>query len=105
MTVAHARATDPETSHAAAASVRDLRASQFAVLKVLRTRPAHGFTDEELIAAYERAMARNLSYPFQTGSGIRTRRSELVTQGFVEWSGVKRPLTTGRSARVWCVTK
>lgn len=101
--IAHARRTDPDTSHAAAASVSDIRQSQYAVLKVLRKRSAQGFTDEELVAAYEVFAGGNRAYPYQSTSGIRTRRSELVRLGLVEDSGVKRVMTTGRMARVWRV--
>ena len=109
MTVAHARRTDPETSRAAAASIGDLRERQYAVLKVLRKRPAAGFTDEELVDLYNGYarmwQSRSDVYPPQSPSGIRTRRSELVRLGFVEWSGERRVMTTGRLARVWCVVK
>jgi hypothetical protein len=102
-TMAHARTSDPETSHAAAASVSDIRASQQAVLNVMRKRPAYGYTDEELVAEYNKLQARSLRYPFQSESGIRTRRKELERMGFVEYSGDKRVLTSGRLARVWVV--
>lgn len=105
MTAAVARATDPETSHAAAASVGDLREKQYAVLKVLRKRPAYGYTDEELVDAYEAMEDATVSYPHQSPSGIRTRRSELVRLGFVEFSGERRLLCSGRQARVWRIKK
>lgn len=93
--VALARRGDPETSHAAAASVKDLRHRQWCVLVALR---AYGpCTDEELAGCYERAFPRTP----QSVSGLRTRRHELVAAGLVEWTGEKRPLASGRMARVW----
>lgn len=103
---ARARLTDPETSHAAAASVGDLRRTQYAVLKMLRKRPTTGFTDEELVDAYQHVMLDHFTaYPLQSASGIRTRRSELVRLGLVEYASFTRPMSTGRQARVWCVTE
>lgn len=92
---AHARRTDPETSHAAAASVTDLRTRQQAVLSALwQLGPV---TDEVLVEKYPTLWP---GLP-QSPSGIRTRRSELCDLGLVEWSGLKRPLASGRAARVW----
>lgn len=103
--IARARTTDPETSHAAAASVADIRLSQYAVLKVLGLRPATGYTDEELVTGYQHLMLKYpKAYPLQSASGIRTRRSELVSLGLVYWEGDKRVMSTGRLARVWRVT-
>lgn len=99
--IAHARTTDPVTSHAAAASVGDLRTSQYAVLKVLRKRAATGFTHEELVEAYP--TGRPDLYPRQSPQGIRSRCKELQQQGFVYAAGDKRPMSTGRMALVWRV--
>lgn len=99
-TTAHARRTDPETSHAAAASVADLRTSQKAVLRVLRSRPSAGFTDEELVFHYQ-AKRVSVDHPRQSESGIRTRRAELVAAGLVEHRDTKRLLRSLRWARVW----
>jgi hypothetical protein len=98
---AHARASDPETSHAAAKSVRRIRRSQAAVLsclKLLGPRP-----DTLLLSGYE-AHRDEHQWPKQSPSGIRTRRKELVAQGFVADSGVRRRLDSGRMAIVWAVT-
>lgn len=94
---AHARNTDPETSHAAAASLPDerLRRSQQAVYDVLQH--CGPLTDVELIMQYQRYGG----LPAQSESGIRTRRSELVRRGMVEWTGEKRRLVSGRQANVW----
>lgn len=79
-TKATARATDPQTSHEAAASVTpNLRESQAAVLDLLRR---YGpMTDVELIAAARRDDVR------LSDSGIRTRRHELEAMGLVKRAG------------------
>ena len=88
---ARARRTDPGTSHAAARSISSerIRQSQAYVLGLL---VQHGpMTDTALLEA-----ANNVS-----PSGVRTRRSELVTQGLVEDTGKRVRLETGRHAIVW----
>jgi hypothetical protein len=88
---AHARRSDPATSHDAAASVR-VRQSQRAVLRMFL---AYGpMTDTELVVRTAEIMS---------ASGARTRRSELVDKGFVEDSGPRVKLPTGRLAIVWKV--
>lgn len=73
-----ARATDPETSHEAAASVVDkLRESQRDVLRVFSQ--FHALTDEELIGQFGWLVA--FGGKPQSPSGIRTRRKELVVAG------------------------
>lgn len=94
-----ARRTDPDTSHAAASSVHDLRQRQAAVLFALRA--IGPSTDEKLVARYDRIFP---AIP-QSPSGLRTRRHELVTAGLVEWAGTKQPLASGRMARVWRVVR
>lgn len=91
---AHARSTDPDTSHEAAASIKDLRQSQFKVWMLFGAFP-DGATDEELLDR-----ARQIGFLI-SDSGLRTRRSELVRQGLVEWSGEKKWTTSGRRTRVW----
>lgn len=95
---ARARSTDPETSHAAARSVKDLRSSQADVLVVLRRMVP--MTDEELVETYQ-DLARSGFVRSQSPSGIRTRRSELVELGLVEDSGQRETLRSGRRAIVW----
>lgn len=88
---AHARATDPQTSHNAAESVHSLNERRAAVLDVLQR---YGpMTDQEIANAYEG--------PDQSPSGLRTRRKELVDMGLVRPAGFTRKLSTGRSANVW----
>lgn len=97
--VARARESDPETSHAAADSITPdkLRASQRAVLNVLRLRGGKG-TDEQIAESYTRG-----SWPAQSPSGLRTRRKELVEAGLVEDSGERVTLPSGRDSIVWRV--
>ena len=85
------RKGDPETSLAAAASVKELTEKQKSVLAVLKQYgPA---TDGEL---------RQKFPPYtQSDSGLRTRRSELVNRGLVRDSGERRRLASGRMAIVW----
>jgi hypothetical protein len=98
-----ARATDPETSHAAAASIapKRQRATQLAVLELLRKAgPLH---DYALIARYDEARIGH-GWPPQTRSGLQTRRHELVTAGLVRDSGERILLETGRRAILWEAT-
>lgn len=88
-----ARNTDPGTSWAAAKSVVDVRESQWRVY--LAFLDADGFTDEELIAH-----ARGLAWPM-SDSGIRTRRHELVTKGWLCDTGERRLTAAGRHTIVW----
>lgn len=90
---AHARLTDPDTSHAAAASV-NVRHSQQQVLALLREGPA---TDHALA---DRAYRRGVTI---SPSGLRSRRSELVDAGLVEDTGLRERLPSGRHAAVWRV--
>jgi hypothetical protein len=87
------RNTDPETSHRAADSVRNITETQAHILKVL-SRPR---TDPELIEAY-----RSLkTAPRASESGIRSRRSELVARGLVIDTGQRVKLPSGRHAVLW----
>lgn len=106
---AHARRTDPDTSHAAAASVDDLPYKRRAVLEVLA---AYGpCTDEELVRVYGASLGSELGgieIPMQRPSGIRSRRSELADLEvhdpvFVEECGKAKLPTTGRMAYLWRV--
>lgn len=98
------RATDPDTSLSAAASLDpdNLRENQAAVLKVIRE--CGPMTDVDLVERYERSV-REVIYglPRQSQSGIRTRRAELVAGGLVEDTGERRRLESGRQAIVWAV--
>ena len=104
ITRAHARNSDPATSHEAADSVTDkIRASQEAVRLVLDRFP-QGLTDTDLIEEYGKLSALGW-VPRQSPSGLRTRRSELVRRGTVVDSGNRALLPTGRRAVVWVMAK
>ena len=93
---AHARRSDPETSHAAARSTGELRESQQAVLSVIAS-ARQPLTDEAIIRLY------NVSFPPrppQSESGIRSRRSELVALGRVVHDGYGKT-RSGRKSRKW----
>jgi hypothetical protein len=91
--MAKARKTDPETSHDAADSVKDITKTQEYILKALK-KPRN---DVQLIEAY-RALK---TAPRASESGIRSRRSELVAAGFVYDSGEKIKMPSGRFSIVW----
>lgn len=95
--VPRARRTDPPTSHAAAASVRELTETQQGVLYCLRRSPG---TDEEMIASYVECYER-FGFPKASPAGLRSRRAELVRLNRVEDSGETRPTSCGRASVVW----
>lgn len=96
-----ARTTDPDTSHEAAASLDDpqIRASQEAVLTVLAA--IGPSTDHVLARYYERAVQCGIDIPFQSPSGLRTRRKELTRMGRIVDSGIRDVTPSGRRAIVW----
>lgn len=100
--VAHARRTDPETSHEAARSVEALPKRLADVLLVLTEHgPAH---DEDLCQLYRQRMRSAIwsrRVMEQTDQSIRSRRAELVKAGKVEYTGQKALTKTGRKSRVW----
>ena len=93
-----ARLTDPITSHEAASSVTGLTATKRAILDLLKY-PA---TDEELVNRYQ-SIARIGLAPMASPSGIRSRRHELHTAGFVKPLDYSKSLT-GRRAILWGLT-
>lgn len=91
--IAHARHTDPITSHEAAASVTGIRASQQAVLALF---DHYGLMcDEQLIA---HALYRGVR---QSQSGLRSRRAELVVRGLLVDTGRTVLTAAGRRTIVW----
>ncbi len=88
---ARARATDPDTSHEAAASVTNVTALQQLILdRLLWPR-----TDEELVRQVQQSGFK------ATPQSVRSRRAELVKRGLVEASGDYGETVTGRRARKW----
>lgn len=92
---AHARRSDPPTSHEAAASLTPeaLQDSQKAVLEMLERYGPR--TDTDLVA-----LVRDYS-----SSRVRTARAELVTLGRVADSGQRIVLMSGRKSIVWKLAK
>lgn len=96
----HTRRKHPETSHEAAKSVERLTRKREAVLLVLNNYERG--TEEQIADWYARCRANDPHlFPGQSPSGLRARRSELVTLGLVRDSGVRRPTRYGRQAIVW----
>lgn len=95
-----ARATDPITSHEAAASARPragtLRADALVALAAAGTA---GLTDFELATKVSQLSGRPVG---QTSIGVR--RKELTTAGYVTATDRRRPSTTGTPAIVWQIT-
>lgn len=99
-----ARNTDPLTSHEAAASIGEdeLRASQQAIYILFARIGRGGMTDEDLVEHYMKASQYHPEiYPYQSESGIRTRRSELVRRGMVAASGERGITRSGRPCTIW----
>lgn len=95
---AKARTTDPSTSHEAARNVRvKMTKTRAAVLAVLAE--LGEATDWQLEEAYaQRVEAYGL--PWQSSSGLRTRRAELVKMGLVTDSG-RVWLHNGNKHKAW----
>ena len=85
-----ARTKDRATSHEAAASVTNVTATQQAILNAL----VLPMNDEALISFIR------LTGLVVSESGIRSRRSELVTLGLVKSVGFTKSVS-GRSMNVW----
>lgn len=92
-----ARRSDPITSHEAAASVDEFKATQTqkAILAILRV----PMTDQDLVFTYGVASVNGRA-PRASESGIRSRRAELADRGLVVPVGYQT-LPSGRKAIVW----
>lgn len=95
-----ARKSDPWTSFAASASVKDLTETKKAILALLFD---EGLTDDQLLVRYRKMADLGLA-PVASDSGIRSRRAELVDAGFVHAVDVGRS-RFGRSSLVWGVKR
>lgn len=93
-----ARATDPTTSHEAAASVRGTTSKRAACLLALAT--LGPCTDEQLFDYYQQHGPAH-GWPMQSPSGLRTRRAELVREGVVRDSKMRSLTASGRRSILW----
>lgn len=118
---AHARATDPITSHLAASTV-DLTRRQIQVLEVFRAddgrddrhfienRRDGGFTDEEMVRAVQTSQSIE-GQKMPSPSGLRTARKALVDAGLLERAALLgqgpalRKTVLGNWAYVWVLTE
>ena len=96
---AHARSTDPETSHEAAAKVKGITQVQGRILACLSIQGK--LTDEELSEVY------HSYYPEHpvTDQSLRSRRSELVARGAVRFAGDYGYTRAGGRTRRWEVVR
>lgn len=82
-TTAHARLTDPYTSHAAAAvATRSLPTVRAAVYRILEE-AGEPITHDDLIRRYRQAAMKGVVPPRTTDSSIRSRCNELERDGLV----------------------
>lgn len=91
---AHARRTDPSTSHAAARSVGKVAELQERILGLFEH--FGPMDDRELVRRFD-TYASALATP----QNIRSRRAELVQQGRVRDSGKRERGPSGRMFVVW----
>jgi len=98
--LAHARNSDPQTSRDAANSVDGVTELQGRLLQLFDSASV-GYTDEELIRSYASAFG---SYFPASESSIRSRRSELVTKGFLRDSEKRRLTKMGGKSTVWMLS-
>ena len=102
---AHARRTDPITSHEAAATV-DTNRSQAAVLTLLRRYMGDYFTHKAVVATYQRVWTQQQQDPHPTDlpalsdSRVRTACNELARKHHLTHAGYTTP-TRGRRESIW----
>lgn len=95
---ARARKTDPKTSQQAADSVRNITATHERILDILRE---YGPMNDEQIADICEYQVQKADMPYVSESGLRSRRSELVSRGLVVDSGDRVKMRSGRNSIVW----
>jgi len=94
----NAKATDPQTSHDAARSVKNLTETKKAILWIL---DCYGsMVDDKLVEHYNKLVYQGIA-PRASQQGVRTRRHELVVAGQVQDTGSREKLASGRKAIVW----
>ena len=91
-----ARRTDPQTSHDAANSVKNINKNKKAILVLLRKHQS----DMQLVANYSKLVRQNKA-PRASESGIRSRRAELVRLGLVKDTGKRDKSASNRQMIVW----
>lgn len=102
---AHARHSDPQTSHDAAASVRNITRTHELILLIFgNLRKLH---DESLIEYFQNSVRNNRDWRDvrASESGIRSRRAELVRLGKLRDSGKRERTASGRNSVVWEIVK
>jgi len=94
----HARTTDPQTSHDAAASISNdtARTRRYRVLELIRERGP--ISDDDWFELYLQRWPGSYSYSH------RSRRTELRDLGYVRDSGLRKKNPSGREAILWEVT-
>lgn len=96
-----ARNNDPDTSHAAAASVEGAQNLRNRLFTLLSTRYPGGLTHEEIIVAYGGYVSAQ-GWPTATAQGIRSRVKELERDGRVRREDTPTGTTrTGRRSYRW----
>ena len=93
---AAARASHRQESHDAALTV-NADSTRGRVLDVLRTRPGQDFTLADAVDWYDRDRAV-MGWPRASESSVRSRVAELVRAGYVDLTGERRRLPSGRYA-------
>ena len=105
---AHARNTDPITSHEAAATI-DTSRSQAAVLQLLQQYMSRYFTQKGVVATYQRVWQQQQRDPHPTDlpplseSRIRTACNELYRKRLLKHAGYTGP-QQGRREKIWELT-
>jgi hypothetical protein len=100
-----ARKTDRATSHEAAKGVEGtLRWSQRAVKELFEQKGE--MTDRDLVEAYQRNVRRSdVDWPYQSPSGLRTRRDELTALGVLYDTGRTKTYENAYRHTVWGLRK
>jgi len=93
---AAARASHRQESHDAALTV-NADSARGRVLDALRTRPGQDFTLADAVDWYSRDGAV-MGWPRASESSVRSRVAELVRGGYVDLTGERRRLPSGRYA-------
>ena len=93
---AAARASHRQESHDAALTV-NADSTRGRVLDALRTRPGQDFTLADAVDWYSRDGAV-MGWPRASESSVRSRVAELVRAGYVDLTGERRRLPSGRFA-------